>query len=97
MTTTLANQLPRINLVKRRIDTKCPSHDSEIWSNRTRSMVDAKSPKSLGEDPIGTECRLLVSCALELAISEFRNSLHRPLSVRVEAKALKIRTYKSES
>src|SRR6266851_540370 len=29
---------------KRRIDAKCPSRDSEIWSNRTASSVDAKSP-----------------------------------------------------
>src|ERR1700730_10240121 len=29
---------------KRRIDAKCPGRDSEIWSNRTASLVDAKSP-----------------------------------------------------
>src|SRR3984957_11650010 len=29
---------------KRRIDAKCRGRDSEIWSNRTASSVDAKSP-----------------------------------------------------
>src|ERR1700736_6497158 len=29
---------------ERRIDAKCPGRDSEIWSNRTASSVDAKSP-----------------------------------------------------
>jgi hypothetical protein len=28
----------------RRIDAKCPGRDSEIWSNRTASSVDAQSP-----------------------------------------------------
>src|SRR5260370_38404891 len=32
MTTTLANQLPRINLANGRIDAKRPGRDSEIWT-----------------------------------------------------------------
>src|ERR1700678_194964 len=40
---------------KQRIDAKYPGCDSEIWSISTASSVDAKSPKSLIEDPISTD------------------------------------------
>jgi hypothetical protein len=54
MTTTLANQLPRINLAKQRIDAKRPSRDSKIWTTE-RFLGRGKIANAVIEEAISTD------------------------------------------